>query len=145
MAQSYTYVFLSRPRRFGKSLLVSTLASYFRGEKDLFKGFAMERLEKQWKKHPVIHLSLASVKEIELEKIEDSISNRLRDVEDKFGIKRRSNGLGDRLSDIIKLTTEQYGEKAVVILDEYDAPLLNVLHDEEKMVSKHRRPCTHVA
>ena len=56
LTQSYSYVFLSRPRRFGKSLLVSTLASYFRGEKELFKGLAMERLEKQWKKHPVIHL-----------------------------------------------------------------------------------------
>ena len=62
MTSTYKYVFLSRPRRFGKSLLVSTLASYFRGEKDLFKGLAMEQLERQWKKHPVIHLSLASVR-----------------------------------------------------------------------------------
>jgi len=132
MASSYKYVFLSRPRRFGKSLLVSTLASYFRGEKDLFKGLAMEKLEKQWKKYPVIHLSLASVKEIELAKIEDSLSNRLRDIERQFGVERKSNGLGDRLKDIIQQTTEQFGEKAVVILDEYDAPLLNVLHDEER-------------
>jgi len=132
MTSTYKYVFLSRPRRFGKSLLVSTLASYFRGEKELFKGLAMEKLEKQWKKHPVIHLSLASVKEIETDKIVESIGNRLRDIEDRFGIKRKSNGLGDRLSDIIQQTTEQYGEKAVVILDEYDAPLLNVLHDEER-------------
>ena len=132
MVQSYSYVFLSRPRRFGKSLLVSTLASYFRGEKELFKGLAMERLEKQWKKHPVVHISLASVKEIELAKIEDNLSNRLRDIEDRFGIKRKSNGLGDRLKDIIQQTSEQFGEKAVVILDEYDAPLLNVLHDEER-------------
>jgi len=134
MAQSYSYVFLSRPRRFGKSLLVSTLASYFRGESELFKGLAMEGLEKQWKKHPVIHLSLASVKEIDTEKIRESIGNRLREIEKQFGLDRQSNGLGDRLSDIIQQTTEQFGEKAVVILDEYDAPLLNVLHDEEKIV-----------
>ena len=133
MTSTYKYVFLSRPRRFGKSLLVSTLASYFRGEKDLFKGLAMERLEKQWKKHPVIHLSLASVKEIEPKKIEESLSNRLRDIENLFGIERKSNGLGDRLNDIIQQTTEQYGEKAVVVLDEYDAPLLNVLHDEQRL------------
>ena len=133
MTSTYKYVFLSRPRRFGKSLLVSTLASYFRGEKELFKGLAMERLEKQWKKHPVIHLSLASVKEIEPEKIEESLSNRLRDIENQFGIERKSNGLGDRLNDIIQQTTEQYGEKAVVVLDEYDAPLLNVLHDEQRL------------
>ena len=134
MTQSYTYVFLSRPRRFGKSLLVSTLASYFRGEKELFKGLAMERLETEWKKHPVIHLSLASVKEIEPNKIEECLSDRLRDIESRFGLERKSNRLGSRLKDIIQQTTEQYGEKAVVVLDEYDAPLLNVLHDEEKLV-----------
>ena len=133
MTSTYKYVFLSRPRRFGKSLLVSTLASYFRGEKDLFKGLAMERLEKQWKKHPVIHLSLASVKEIEPEKIEESLSDRLRDIESQFGIERKSNILGSRLKAIIQQTTEQYGEKAVVVLDEYDAPLLNVLHDEQRL------------
>ena len=133
MTSTYKYVFLSRPRRFGKSLLVSTLASYFRGEKDLFKGLVMERLEKQWKKHPVIHLSLASVKEIEPEKIEESLSDRLRDIEHQFGIERKSNILGSRLKDIIQQTTEQYGEKAVVVLDEYDAPLLNVLHDEQRL------------
>ena len=133
MTQSYTYVFLSRPRRFGKSLLVSTLASYFRGEKELFKGLAMEKLEKQWKKHPVIHLSLASVKEIEPNKIEESLKNRLRDIENQFGFEQKSEGLGDRLNDIIQQTVEQYGEKAVVVLDEYDAPLLNVLHDEERL------------
>ena len=133
MTSTYKYVFLSRPRRFGKSLLVSTLASYFRGGKDLFKGLAMERLEKQWKKHPVIHLSLASVKEIEPEKIEESLSNRLRNIENQFGIERKSKGLGDRLNDIILQATEKYGEKAVVVLDEYDAPLLNVLHDEQRL------------
>ena len=133
MTSTYKYVFLSRPRRFGKSLLVSTLASYFRGEKDLFKGLAMDRFEKQWKKHPVIHLSLASVKEIEPKRIEESLKNRLRDIENQFGLEQKSEGLGDRLNDIIQQTTEQYGEKAVVVLDEYDAPLLNVLHNEERL------------
>ena len=65
MTHTYKYVFLSRPRRFGKSLLCSTLASYFRGEKELFKGLAMDRLEKEWKCYPVIHLSLAAIKKLQ--------------------------------------------------------------------------------
>ncbi|MBQ9163306.1 MAG: AAA family ATPase, partial [Bacteroidaceae bacterium] len=133
LTQSYSYVFLSRPRRFGKSLLVSTLASYFRGEKELFKGLAMERLEKQWKKHPVIHLSLASVKEIEPEKIRSLLNGLLAEQEKFYGIDSASDTLGGRLKNLITSCYEKYGEKVVVILDEYDAPLLNVLHDEERV------------
>ena len=135
MVSKYKYVFLSRPRRFGKSLLVSTLASYFRGEKELFKGLAMEKLEKEWKQHPVIHLSLASVKNTELSKIEENLSKRLTEIEEQFHFERGSNDLGDRLKDIIVKCYEQYGEKVVVLLDEYDAPLLNVLHEPVKLDS----------
>ena len=133
LTQSYSYVFLSRPRRFGKSLLVSTLASYFRGEKELFKGLAMERLEKQWKKHPVIHLSLASVKAIEIEGIVDVLEYNLASIEEEYGIPPVTGDLGKRLKNIIIKCHEKYGEKAVVVLDEYDAPLLNVLHDEQRL------------
>ena len=133
LTQSYSYVFLSRPRRFGKSLLVSTLASYFRGEKELFKGLAMERLEKQWKKHPVIHLSLASVKAIEIEGIIDVLEYNLASIEEEYGIPPVTGDLGKRLKNIIIKCHEKYGEKAVVVLDEYDAPLLNVLHDEQRL------------
>ena len=133
LTQSYSYVFLSRPRRFGKSLLVSTLASYFRGEKELFKGLAIERLEKQWKKHPVIHLSLASVKEIEPEKIRSLLNGLLAEQEKFYGIASASDTLGGRLKNLITSCYEKSGEKVVVILDEYDAPLLNVLHDEERV------------
>jgi len=133
LVQSYAYVFLSRPRRFGKSLLVSTLASYFRGEKELFKGLAMERLETEWKKYPVIHLSLASVKEIDPEKIISLLHDLLSEQERRLGICCKSETLGGRLKNMILSCYEKYGEKVVVILDEYDAPLLNVLHDEEKL------------
>ena len=133
MTSTYKYVFLSRPRRFGKSLLVSTLASYFRGEKDLFKGLAMERLERQWKKHPVIHLSLASVKAIEIEGIVDVLEYNLASIEEEYGIPPVTGDLGKRLKNIIIKCHEKYGEKAVVVLDEYDAPLLNVLHDEQRL------------
>ena len=133
MTSTYKYVFLSRPRRFGKSLLVSTLASYFRGEKDLFKGLAMEQLERQWKKHPVIHLSLASVKAIEIEGIIDVLEYNLASIEEEYGIPPVTGDLGKRLKNIIIKCHEKYGEKAVVVLDEYDAPLLNVLHDEQRL------------
>ncbi len=133
MVSKYKYVFLSRPRRFGKSLLVSTLASYFRGEKELFKGLAMEQLEKEWTQHPVIHLSLASVKNKELAKIEENLGKRLTEIEEQFHLTRESNDLGDRLKDIIVKCYQQYDEKVVVLLDEYDAPLLNVLHEEERL------------
>ena len=133
MTHTYDYVFLSRPRRFGKSLLVSTLASYFRGEKDLFKGLAMEHLETEWKQYPVIHLSLASVKNKEVDKIEQNLSKRLKEIEKNFNFGCESSDLGDRLKDIIVGCYEKYNEEVVILLDEYDAPLLNVLHDEKKI------------
>ena len=133
MTHAYNYVFLSRPRRFGKSLLCSTLASYFRGEKDLFRGLAMERLEKEWKRYPVIHLSLASVKETNKKEIDEIISNRLKSIEKEFGLCRESNGHGERLYNLIVNCYEKYEERVVVILDEYDAPLLNVLHEPDKL------------
>ena len=133
MTSTYKYVFLSRPRRFGKSLLVSTLASYFRGEKELFKGLAMDRLEKQWKQYPVIHLSLASVKAIDIEGMKQVINFNLKQIEKEYGVIPAEGDLGVRLRNIIMSCYERFG-KVVVILDEYDAPLLNVLHDEEKLV-----------
>ena len=133
MTHTYNYVFLSRPRRFGKSLLCSTLASYFRGEKELFQGLAMERLEKDWKRYPVIHLSLASVKSDDPSEIKDLIDDKLELIEDGFGIPSKTGDLGRRLNNIILGCHKKFGEKVVVILDEYDAPLLNVLHEPDKL------------
>ena len=133
MTHTYKYVFLSRPRRFGKSLLCSTLASYFRGEKELFRGLAMERLEKEWKHYPVIHLSLASVKDTDISEIEKTIGTRLKVIEREFGFERESDAPGDRIFDLIVKCHKKYGEKVVVILDEYDAPLLNVLHEKKNL------------
>lgn len=133
MVHDYKFVFLSRPRRFGKSLLVSTLASYFRGEKELFEGLAIDKLESEWKQYPVIHLSLASVKAIETEGIIDVIDYNLALIEQEYGIPSVTGDLGKRLKNIIVKCKEKYGEKTVVVLDEYDAPLLNVIHDPEKL------------
>ena len=133
MTHTYDYVFMSRPRRFGKSLLCSTLEAYFRGEKELFRGLAMEQLEKDWTQHPVIHLSLASVKEVTVDKIEKELTDRLQELEEQLHIEPFPSTLGSRFKNLITKCHEQNGEKVVVVLDEYDAPLLNVLHEEDKL------------
>ena len=132
MTHRYNYVFLSRPRRFGKSLLVSTLKTYFEGKRDFFKGLAMERLETEWKQYPVIHISLASVKEKKLELIDKQISNVLTRIEEDHGLESKSdNPSGDRLMDIIRGCYRKYGQQVVVLIDEYDAPLLNHISDDD--------------
>ena len=133
MTHDYNFVFLSRPRRFGKSLLVSTIASYFRGERELFEGLAIDGMETEWKKYPVIHLSLASVKDTDVEKMTSTINNKLRQLERQLKVESHAEGLTSWLNNVIMACYEKYGEKVVVVLDEYDAPLLNVIHDEGKL------------
>jgi len=81
-----TYFFLSRPRRFGKSLLVSTLRSYFEGKKELFEGLAISKMEKEWKEYPVLHFSMAGGKHMEKEQLERYLLYILQDNEERFGI-----------------------------------------------------------
>jgi hypothetical protein len=132
------YVFLSRPRRFGKSLLSSTLQYYFEGRKELFTGLAMERLEKDWIKYPVFRFDLSVVKNEELSKIEEGISRQLRKYEAIYGKNEASTSLSSRMADLIERSSAQAGQKAVVLIDEYDAPILDVMHDDE-MREKVRR------
>lgn len=128
LTHEYDYVFLSRPRRFGKSLLASTLRFYFEGRRDLFKGLEIEKLEKDWTRHPVIHLSLASIKERDVPAIKQQIANNLNRIENQFELESKNDiTSGDRLMDIIISCHKKYEKKAVVIIDEYDAPLLNNL------------------
>lgn len=82
-----SYVFLSRPRRFGKSLLVSTLKSYFEGKKELFKGLAIEKLDTEWEEYPVLHFSMAGGKHMEKDALERYLDQRLMEQEEKFGVK----------------------------------------------------------
>ncbi|MBR1935727.1 MAG: AAA family ATPase [Muribaculaceae bacterium] len=131
MTHRYNYVFLSRPRRFGKSLLVSTLRTYFEGKREFFKGLAMERLETEWKQYPVIHISLASVKEKKLELISDQINDCLDDAERRLGIKTDKSTHGSRLKQMIIDSYDKYGQQVVVLIDEYDAPLLNHISDDD--------------
>ncbi len=128
------HFFLSRPRRFGKSLLVSTMKSYFEGKKELFKGLAMEKLEKEWVEYPVLHFSMAGGKHQDATGLEQYLGYQLENQEKKFGIKEHREGANNRLADLIQTLYEQTGKQVVVLIDEYDAPLLDVVHDDDKLV-----------
>ena len=127
------YFFLSRPRRFGKSLLVSTFLSYFEGRKELFAGLAIERLEKEWESYPVLHFSLAGGKHMEREQLERYLLYILKGNEERFGVVCDSPDPNVRLLNLIKTVGQKTGKKVVVLIDEYDAPLLDVAHEEESL------------
>jgi len=118
--------FLNRPRRFGKSLLVTTMQAYFEGKKDLFKGLAIEKLEKEWVKYPVIHLDLSRGKYYEIQVVHSTLNAVLGFYEAKLGITvAEGTTYGTRLDEIIQTTAAQTGQKVVVLIDEYDAPMLD--------------------
>ena len=128
-----SYVFLSRPRRFGKSLLTSTLHSYFSGRKDLFQGLAMERLEKEWIEYPVLHFDMSMAKHVDKERLERLLDFMLSDYERTFGLDPTAGDANLRLTRLIKCAYEKTGKKVVVLIDEYDAPLLDVVHEKENL------------
>ncbi len=130
MAKDYRYVFLSRPRRFGKSLLCSTLKEYFEGNKEMFAGLQLAELEKDWVKYPVIHFSFAIAKNVSEESLNAIINNILCEAEKKFGLINTENDCGVRFSNLIKNIYEKTGQKVVVIIDEYDAPMLDSIDND---------------
>ena len=119
--------FLSRPRRFGKSLLVSTLEAYFKGKKELFKGLAIDDLEKNWAEHPVFHISFGGENFIEQGALENKISVALDNWEKLYGKSPIANTFGGRFLYILQAAHQKTGKRAVVLIDEYDKPLLDVL------------------
>jgi len=127
------YVFLSRPRRFGKSLLTSTFDAYFSGRKDLFKGLAIEELEKEWKVYPVLHFSLASAKLGTVEDLHVQLRIQLERNEDRHGIHTDITNISERFQNLVTSLYKKTGTQVVVLIDEYDAPLLTVLHDKERL------------
>lgn len=127
------YFFLSRPRRFGKSLLVSTFESYFSGKKELFEGLAIEKLEQEWMEYPVLHFDMSGGKHMEKEQLEDYLSNRLEAEERKWGITHSKRGVNDRLTELITTAYEISGKQVVVLIDEYDAPMLDVAHERKTL------------
>ena len=127
------YIFLSRPRRFGKSLLTSTLQAYFEGRKNLFEGLAIDALETEWIQYPVLHFDMSLGKHLDKDALTRYLANQLADYENKFGIKNESVDVNLRLTALIKRAYEQTGRQVVVLIDEYDAPLLDVVHEEKNL------------
>ena len=130
MAFASNPYFLSRPRRFGKSLLLSTFEAYFEGKKELFEGLAIEKMETEWKKYPVLHLDLNAEKYDSPERLGDILSNQLTQWELKYGKGVDENTLSTRFFGIIRRACEQAGCGVVVLVDEYDKPLLQALGND---------------
>ena len=127
------YIFLSRPRRFGKSLLVSTLQAYFEGRRELFKDLYIDRVEKEWTQYPVLKFSMASGKHMEKDQLERYLLNILGENERRFGLSSDHPDPNVRLKNLIANVYEKTGRKVVILIDEYDAPLLDVVHEDTKL------------
>ena len=127
------YIFLSRPRRFGKSLLSSTLESYFLGEKELFGNLKIMEYEQEWKTCPVIHLDLSGAKHLPVSGVKEELGRLLKRYEKLYGVDSGETSLGMRFAGVISRAYEQTGRQVAVIIDEYDAPLLDVLHDDANL------------
>jgi len=129
-----SYYFLSRPRRFGKSLLLTTLKYYFEGRRELFEGLAIDQLETEWKRYPVFLFDMSRNKNLDVQSLNSMLNRMLVDYEEQYAVTRLSGDtFADRLGHLIKVAHEQTGLPAVVLVDEYDAPLLDVLADDDKM------------
>ncbi len=126
-------IFLGRPRRFGKSLLYSTMKHYFLGNKALFEGLAMERLETEWKQYPVFHFDMSLCKKDDVDGVKSTLSFMLAQYEKQYGCEQKDLDFGARLQQLILVAHERTGNGAVLIFDEYDAPVLNVIDSQEKM------------
>jgi len=139
LAHYAKYVFLSRPRRFGKSLLTSTLESYFRGEKDLFDGLKIMQYEKEWTEYPVFRIDMSQCKS---QKNGNDFQARLMLLLEEYALQYGKNELettpGGLLSGLIRRAYEQIGKQVVVIIDEYDAPLLEILYEESVLEDMRR-------
>lgn len=125
-----SYYFLSRPRRFGKSLLLSTLHSYFDGRRDLFEGLAIAGLEQKWDKHPVLHLDLNTQKYESLESLENILDNALSQWEALYGSRESERSLSLRFLGILQRAYEKTGKRVAILIDEYDKPMLQAIGNE---------------
>jgi len=133
--------FLSRPRRFGKSLLISTLECYFKGRKELFKGLAIDELEKEWKEYPVFHLDFNGDNFTEGGILQKKIEGHIAEWESLYGKSPNKQTLGERFAYVLKQAHKQYGRRAVVLIDEYDKPMLDVLDTGyTTMIDGEKRP-----
>lgn len=127
------YIFLSRPRRFGKSLLTSTLRAYFERRKELFEGLAIDRMETEWTTYPVLHFDMSTAKHVDKEHLEQELSFKLLEYENIYGRGEGEINTNQRLQGLIMRANKQTGKQVVVLIDEYDAPLLDVIHEEKNL------------
>ena len=133
LASTGQYYFLSRPRRFGKSLLVSTMEAYFRGRKDLFKGLAMEGLEKEWLEYPVLHLDLTGAAYSKVEELHSKLNSFLSAQEEIYGIRTSEKVASVRFEHVIDAAYRKTGRKVVILIDEYDKPIVDNIDAPELM------------
>ena len=133
LATSGQYYFLSRPRRFGKSLLVSTMEAYFSGRKELFEGLAMESLEKDWTEYPVLHLDLTGSSYTDISHLKMSLDQHLRKWESLYDVAPMSEDLSSRFKDIIDAAYLKTGQKVVILIDEYEKPIIDNIDNPELM------------
>lgn len=131
LAHYAKFIFMSRPRRFGKSLLTSTIESYFRGEKELFEGLSIMQLEKDWKCYPVMRFDLSGAKHMAAQGVREELERLLSEFEKQYGHDEKETTPGMRFAGLIQRAYEQTERQVIVIIDEYDAPLLDVLHEGE--------------
>lgn len=133
IANKYKYVFLNRPLGFGKSLLSSTFHSYFEGRKDLFEGLKAGEVKKEWKRHPVFHFDMSTAKHLNEEQLVRTLEYKLEWYELIYGRGEKDINPNQRLEGLIHRAFKQTGQQAVIIIDEYDAPLLDVMNDKDKL------------
>ncbi|MCR4878207.1 MAG: ATP-binding protein, partial [Bacteroidales bacterium] len=133
MTKESPFVFLSRPRRFGKSLLTTTLDAYFKGQKELFEGLKIMDLETEWVSYPVLHFDLSGARHLPVEQVKAELVRQLTILEKDYGRDETEVSPGMRLAGLIQRSFQKSGRQAVVVIDEYDAPLLDVLHDPERL------------
>ena len=131
LVNTSNYYFLSRPRRFGKSLLISTLEAYFQGKKELFTGLAVERLEKDWIKYPILHLDLNIEKYDTPESLDNILEKSLTAWEKLYGAEPSERSFSLRFAGIIERACKQAGQRVVILVDEYDKPMLQAIGNEK--------------
>ncbi len=131
LVSRYQYVFLARPRRFGKSLLCNTFKAYFQGQKELFEGLKIMEMEKEWNTYPVLHFDLSDLKNYSIPEAQSNLEAQLRTYEEIYGRDPISITIGSRFRDLIHNANKKSGQKAVVILDEYDAPIMRLLYSPD--------------